>query len=484
MFYNVYKVLPESLKRLTVAFFRNVHIFSYKHLSKQTSVSGTLGRQAFDSFNLQRMYGPRKRLCYAPYTSMFFSRAGYMSPCYATYHENSDKWPETSIHDAWFHGEMSRIREHMANNDLDYACTFCKPYFLSQNFGSLLINKYEPYSFGKPAYPQIMEFELSNRCSLECIMCDGNLSTAIRRNREKLDTLEEVYDQHFVSELKPFIPYLKMAEFTGGDPFLIPVYYEIWDLIREINPKCQILITTNANTMTPRIENMLERFTNLHFNISINSLDRAHYEQIHVNANYDHALENTLRFINYCRKHKNTCNLLVCPMTINSRDFDGLIEFANAHHICVYFHTVVKPPHLSLKYQSPEYLNDLISHLRKFNFRTRTKNEKTNSENYRHLIKMLESWSVLEKMEETKQQGEGSVDKLYKRILLQNDPEIIKKTELLINYFDTLGQTEEMIKALDHLDAGFLYEIVRQRSFDDLIIFVKQELEKKHTPEK
>jgi MoaA/NifB/PqqE/SkfB family radical SAM enzyme len=484
MFYNLYKLLPESLQRMTVAFFKNVHSYTYRHRTKKPYFSGVIDQQTFDSFNLQRKYGPRKRMCYAPYTSMFFSRAGYMSPCYATYHENSDKWPDTSIEHAWFKGELSKVREHIALNDLDYSCNFCKPFFLSKNFGSLLLNKYEPYSFGKSKYPQIMEFELSSRCSLECIMCDGNLSMAIRKNREKLESYAEVYDQRFVNELKPFIPHLKMAEFTGGDPFLIPIYYEIWDLIHEINPKCQILITTNANTMTPRIENMLEKFTNLHFNISIDSLDRTHYEQIRVNANYDKVLENMLRFINYCRKHKNSCNLLVCPMTINSHDLAALIEFANAHHICVYFHTVVKPTHLSLKYQSQAYLNELIIYLKKFNFRTKKTSEKTNTLNYQNLIKLLESWSVLNETENTKKQAENSVDILYKKILRQNNPEILKKTELLSNYFDAHKQTDEMINVLNLSDSDFLYQIIQNKSVDDLIIFVKQELEKKLTPEK
>lgn len=352
----------------------------------------SLTKTTVKAYNRQRPYGYRQQLCYAPFTSMFFSRAGYMSPCYATYSEKSDRWPDKSIKASWFKGEFENIRKHVADYDLDYACRFCKPIFASHNFGSLLPNKYESYGISTQAYPKIMEFELSNRCNLECIMCDGNLSSAIRKNREKKPPLPDHYNQDFVEELKEFIPHLQMAEFTGGDPFLIPMYYDIWKLINSMNPKCQVLITTNANTMNNRIETMLQTYNNLHFNISIDSLNKEHYEQIRRGANFDDVIRNTKRFISYCHQHNTSCNLLVCPLTINSRDFQGLIEFANKQDICVYFHTVIKPRELSLKHQSPEYLQDIIKRLKSWNPPEKTKNQKTNAENYKSLINLLSSW--------------------------------------------------------------------------------------------
>lgn len=416
MLYNLYKSLPKSMQRLTVAVSRNIHNFYYKYLTKHNYSTGSLDMQTIDIYNKQRMYGPHKRLCYAPYSSIFFSRAGFMSPCYATYHDNSDRWPETRVYDAWFKGEISKIREHMSANNLDYACKFCKSLFISHNFGSLLPNKYESYSFSKSKYPQIMEFELSNRCSLECIMCDGNLSSTIRKNRDNLPALKDVYDKRFVTELEPFIPHLKMAEFTGGDPFLIPIYYDIWDMINKINPKCQILITTNANTMSPRIENMLEHYTNLHFNISIDSLNQKHYEQIRIHANYDLVQENILRFINYCRINKNSCNLLVCPMTINSRDFGKLVDFANTHNICVHYHTVVKPENLSLKYQPPEYLDDLISYMEKYQPPEDTIMQRKNAANYYSLLKLIKTWCSENKDKLLQEERLNSVEFIFEHL--------------------------------------------------------------------
>lgn len=393
MIRELYKHSPQFIKDAYIQAFRIYQRLKTGNLpANLRSDENVLDKGIVKRYNRQRKYGPRKELCYAPFTSMFFSRAGYMAPCYATYGEKSDRWPETSIHDSWFHREFARIRDHIHKGKLYYACEFCIPIFESENFGSLLPNKYEPYGIGKKKYPAIMEFELSNRCNLECIMCEGNLSSSIRKNRDKKPPLPGHYNESFVKELEEFIPHLQMAEFTGGDPFLIPLYYDIWEMIHQMNPSCQILITTNANTMSPRIEKMLETHYNLHFNISIDSLVKEHYQQIRVNANYERVLENIKKFIAYCRQHNTSCNLLVCPMTINSQDFGGLIDFANAHDICVYFHTVIKPRDLSLKYQSPEYLDALLADMKKYHPPRKTKNQATNAQNYFSLMHLIGTW--------------------------------------------------------------------------------------------
>ncbi len=436
----LYNISPRFLKRSYIKAYKGLQYLKYKFgwIRFPDFDKASLNKDTVLAYNRQRPYGYRQQICYAPFTSMFFSRAGYMSPCYATYGEKSDRWPDKSIRESWFNGEFQNIRNHVAHYDLQYACSFCQPVFESRNFGSLLPNKYEPYGISGQAYPKIMEFELSNRCNLECIMCDGNLSSAIRKNREKQPPLPDHYNQDFVDELKAFIPHLQMAEFTGGDPFLIPIYYDIWELIHNMNPKCQILITTNANTMSKRIENMLNTYNNLHFNISVDSLNKDHYEQIRRGADFEQVIKNTKRFIAYCHKHNTSCNLLVCPLTINRRDFQGLIEFANQHDICVYFHTVIKPRDLSLKYQSPGYLSDLIAYLKIYAPPQKSSNQRTNATNYENLINLLETWQ----RESSQPSHQKPIDTTEIMSSLQKSlskPAFDRLINLLQNYQDTPG---------------------------------------------
>ena len=398
----LYNISPVFLKRSYINAFKALQYLKYKSgiIRLPETESSSLSFSTMKAYNRQRLYGFRPKLCYAPYSSMFFSRAGYMSPCYATYGKNSDKWPETSVRDAWFSGELQNIREAMDEGNLNHACGFCQPQFEQHNFGSLLPNKYEHYGISKGKYPKIMEFELSNRCNLQCVMCDGNLSSSIRKHRDKQPPLPEVYDNRFLEELREFIPHLQMAEFTGGDPFLIPIYYEIWEMIKKANPGCRILITTNGNTWSERIESMLNTHKNLHFNISIDSLRKDVYETIRVGADFDDVMKNSKRFIDYCHRHKTTCNILVCPMSINLNDLPELVSFGNEHGCGVFFHTVVKPQKLSLKYQSADFLHQAIEKLKTFTPPRSTDQEKQNAGNYHSMLSQLESWHQQKRQQE------------------------------------------------------------------------------------
>lgn len=474
MLRKIYNNSPIWLKNLFLEAYRKTGEIALVTQKNKFIKNSCLNKDSILSYNRQRMYGPRKYLCYAPYSSMFFSRNGNMAPCYASYQYKSDIWPQKSIHESWFNGEFKAIRDAIQIGNLDYACKFCKPLFESENFGSLLPNKYEPYGIGKLKYPKIMEFELSNRCNLECVMCDGNLSSSIRKNRDKLSPLKDVYNENFVKELDEFIPHLQMAEFTGGDPFLIPIYYDIWEKINALNRDCQILITTNANTMNERIEKMLNTYKNLHFNISLDSLNKSNYTQIRQNATFENVITNTKRFIAYCKKHSTYCNILVCPLTINSRDFSNIIQFANQHNICVYFHTVVKPKNLSLKFQSPEYLVDLIRFLEAYTPPRKTKNQKTNADNYQSLIQLLKTWK--EAALQNKRTETNKLNKMEVIATLNQNLSINAKQRLsaLVNTHSKAFENERLLIKLQKIDSKELEHILMNANEAEINSLIKK----------
>jgi MoaA/NifB/PqqE/SkfB family radical SAM enzyme len=75
----------------------------------------------------------------------------------------------------------------------------------------------------------MMELEIENTCNLECVMCIGELSSAIRKNRDKLPPIKSPYNEAFVEQLEEFIPHLKELRFNGGEPFLINSVFRIFE---------------------------------------------------------------------------------------------------------------------------------------------------------------------------------------------------------------------------------------------------------------
>ena len=141
---------------------------------------------------------------------MYFNVHGEVGPCWLNLTEMG-KYPENTISEIWFGEQFSKLRESVKNEDLGYRCGTCMHNMKQGNHVSVLAKLYD-YPYPLKEYPTVMEFELSNKCNLECVMCKGELSSTIRKNREKLPPLANPYDSRFVDQLEAFIPHLEEAK--------------------------------------------------------------------------------------------------------------------------------------------------------------------------------------------------------------------------------------------------------------------------------
>jgi len=462
--------MPLFIKNMMIEIHRDFRLLNFFIFKRPSTKNCKENKHQVDKYQQSRKYGPLKKICYAPYTSIFFARNGKVSPCYASYNNKSDNIQNSNIKDIWFKGSIADIRAEHKNCDLDTTCEFCKTLIIQDSFGSMLTNKYDHYAFSKGKYPRIMEFELSNKCNLSCIMCDSNLSSSIESKDCNSISGNQFYDNNFIKQLDEFIPHLQLAEFTGGDPFMIEEYYNIWDRINEINPKCQILITTNANTMNNRIEKLLQKHKNINFNVSIDSLEEENYANIRRNGNLNIALKNIDKFLEYTKENKTNLNILVCPLTVNRHELHNFIDFANEKDICVYYHTVVKPKNLSLKYLNKQELEKTIRSLEDFSAIQKTKKQKTNFNNFQNLLTLLRNWLNEDNLEvnpKPKMLDESSALEILS-LKINNKHELnnklvgllneIRKEEKYIFILNKLIDVDDKVFA-EHLEAKDIEEI-------------------------
>ncbi len=142
-------------------------------------------------------------------------------------------------------------------------------------------------------HPTMMEFLLTNICNLECVMCQGEFSSLIRQNREKLPPIAEVYDDAFIEQLREFIPHLHEARFSGsGEAFLIEANYKIWEMIIALNPKCKTMVQTNGTVCNSRVKDILSR-GNFQIGVSLDSLNKEVFEAIRPRAKFERVMEET-----------------------------------------------------------------------------------------------------------------------------------------------------------------------------------------------
>lgn len=363
------------------------------------------------AYNEVRNCKDKRTVCHAPSTSMYFGRDGYVTACCYSRHNRLGQWPAQSVSEIWSGAEINEMREQMRANILPMGCETCADQLRAHNFKGLLAGNFDstlPDSNNSPlaklaslfrpqpqpavVYPVRLEFELSNKCNLECEMCSGFFSSSIRANRENKPALPQIYDERFVEQLKPFIPHLKVAKFFGGEPFLIDIYYDIWELFIASNPKCEIIITTNGTVFTNKVQRVLEHL-NFQVVISLDSVNKPTYENIRRNATMERTLENLEKYRTILQSRGKTVVMAVCPMVHNWREIPDLIAFANQRSMPVFFNTVTFPESASLKYLPVAEQRRVAEFFRQaINQNPRGKIETANSRALTDLSHQVEMW--------------------------------------------------------------------------------------------
>lgn len=352
------------------------------------------------AYQAQRNPDARRALCHAPASSLYFGATGEVTACCFGRSEPYGVWPQSSLQEIWFGPKPSALQAGMAGSSLPRLCKLCHEQMVARNFKNMLA---APYDHLVPLLPQAvasdgrrwpvkMEFELSTKCNLECAMCTGDLSSAIRANRDKLPPLPQVYDHRFVEQLEEFVPHLQEVKFLGGEPFLIEIYYSIWELFVEHNPDCVISIATNATVLSPKIVRLLEKL-NFEIVISLDSLVPETYERIRVNAKFAKVIESVDRFARLSAARGRSISIAVCPMVNNWREMPALVRFANDRNATICFNTVAWPDHLSLRSLKPAVLQEVAHHFVDAIGVARTDTERANAEALLGLTAMVRSWA-------------------------------------------------------------------------------------------
>jgi sulfatase maturation enzyme AslB (radical SAM superfamily) len=194
-------------------------------------------------------------------------------------------------------------------------------------------------------------------------MCDGFLSSGIRKNRDKLPKLPMHYNDNFVEQLKEYIPHLEELRFNGGEPFLHKIVHKICMLVSEINPKLQINMATNGMVYNKRVQEILDK-CDIRMNISIDGFTKETYEKIRVNSDWETLMKNFKIFWKYLLKKNQAPSVMVNPMRNNWWEMKDAVRFTNKYKSNLWYNTIHHPPHLALHNLPIEELKDIYTQLK------------------------------------------------------------------------------------------------------------------------
>jgi MoaA/NifB/PqqE/SkfB family radical SAM enzyme len=338
----------------------------------------------------QRRTPHRASVCNAPLTNLYLQADGTASPCWLYYPSQPPKWsPTRSLADIWTGPEMTAVREALAEHRFIGRCTECEHDIRTGN---------EPlaaaYDNDRPIgdWPTMLELELSNLCNLECVMCNGLLSSRIRKNREGLEPLDVPYDESFIDQVTELLPHLHELRINGGEPLMQPLVHVLGERVAQHRPDLRVTIATNGTVMNRKVRTLMETCT-LHFNISIDSLQPERYEAIRVHASFDKLMANTAEIHEYCRTNGRTLCIMVNPMRENWEEMPEFIRWCDERDLPVWFNTIRNPAHLALHSLPAEQLTHIVDTWRAERFpEPVTDMEVRNAGIFQQLVHQVETW--------------------------------------------------------------------------------------------
>lgn len=451
-----------------------------KYSDKQ--INPTVSIEAVKDYNKQRTNGHHKILCSAPFKNLYFSRHGEVFVCCHSRDYVVGKYPLQSISQIWNGEKIEQLRTYLTNRNLSLGCQICQSDFDRKAYSEVRANHFDQLPL-HTGYPSMMEFELDTTCNLECTMCSGEFSSSIRKNRENLPALTSPYDEKFVDELESFIPYLHETRFSGGEPFLVPVYLKMWDKIIASNPRCLISLQTNGTVMNERIKAVLQK-GRFEIGVSLDSINKEVFESIRVNAKFERVMENVHFFSDYCKKKKTAFRLSMCVMRNNWKELPEYVKMCNGFNAYASFHKVINPENLAIWNLSSIELYKIYNHLDQFNFEGEVINEVSaaNIRHYKSYTQQIKLWADKSKQAEEEEKEwsnlplsflrekfEGKIKKQILELKFEADSsnKVITNFSLLLDSFPQDTQ-QQLIFMLAKYNINIVVQRLRLKSVEEL----------------
>lgn len=353
--------------------------------------------------NRYRSRQDQKHVCHAPFKSIRFEQQGFVRTCCFNQQVVLGRYPQQSIREIWNSEEANRLRSKIKQNDLSYGCQLCAQQLRNGEFDAVKTRQFDNMDNDPEGFPIMLDFSIHNTCNLECIMCNGEFSSSIRKNREQLPPMEMAYDQQFAEQLEEFIPHARQMVFAGGEPFLIDLYHDLWERINDLNPSAEVHIVTNGTILNKKVQRILEN-GNYSITHSIESFRKENYQAIRQNSSYEKMMDHLSYFQEYCQKRGTEYAINICPLQQNWEEIPEFVHYCNENSIRLYILTVIYPPHATLMTLPSAKLREVISYYERFIFRPESDVEHHNVNQFKDLRTRLANWQRKAEQEESQQQ--------------------------------------------------------------------------------
>lgn len=251
------------------------------------------------------------------------------------------------------------IKKNIKNGLVPNSCKACVD-LENSGFESTRTRALNDFNYTIDTVPDSVEYfdlRYSNLCNFSCRTCEPMFSSSIETEIKNNSSLKKFYlakqDQKVNHDILNNIEFEKITRLnlTGGEPFLIKDNIEILEKLISINnTKLDMLITTNASVINPKLISTLKSFTNIHWTISIDGIEST-AEYIRFGSKWDVIEKNIKNILEL--KHSVAFNCTVSAYSILNLDnivswFVNLKDNYTNQPLELWFSVLQYPNHLKI----------------------------------------------------------------------------------------------------------------------------------------
>lgn len=274
---------------------------------------------------------PVVRSCAAPATNLRFEPDGSVTVCCVNSRYPVGHVAQSTIREIWEGPPIRKLGAALAADDYSLGCMECAAEIevgLRDATYAPTFDRFVPNA--SPDWPRRIEFAVSNRCNLMCVQCTGELSSAIRSRREHRPPIENHYDDAFFEQLPPFLAEAEAVVFLGGEPFLQPQAWRIFDQLLELDPadRPTVDVTTNGTIWNERTERYV-RELKMTVAVSIDAVTPEVGEAIRVGSTHTEVLANMRRLRDVVTETQSGFGINACIMRENWEELPALFTLGD-----------------------------------------------------------------------------------------------------------------------------------------------------------
>lgn len=302
--------------------------------------------------------------CYAPFTSLHIEPNGNVKACCMNQWHHLGNLATRSLRSIWDGAALQQLRDALAVSDFSRGCENCGTEIRRGSPESAERRVFDVFRVTgpRPSWPSNLELALSNTCNLQCVMCNGELSSAIRRHREGREPLPDPFGEDFFDELDDFLPHLSSATFLGGEPFLARSSMRVMERLVELGlaPECSVI--TNGTRLDDRVRRLVSELP-MNVSVSIDAVDPELLRRIRVGVDPAALLRNIEEFRRLTAATGHRVTLSFSLMRSNYGELAGVFALADRLDCDVFVVKVFHPGRFSLYHAPPAEIREALAQL-------------------------------------------------------------------------------------------------------------------------